>query len=190
MLRSPKPRYTYEQIMDWLYKESEGRYRLSTGTLSRYYNAVVKRELEEAERRTNFSMRLARQVAKAAKANSAEAMEQVILNVLDGAFMANEQAASSVDPSQLLHAKAALMRVQNQRHRLAIRERELEAQLEKHRFEQERLERELAKQRSEEERKRLAAEQALAGARPDDADSLRRAVSKIRQIYGQKTEAA
>jgi len=161
MLSDRKHRWRYEDIMDRVYRESDGEHRLSIGALSRYYNNVLLAELDEAERRTEFSMRLAAAVTEAAQAEDAEAMEAVILSVIDGAFLANETDPSAMSPVALLQAKAALLRVQNQREKLRLRERELGAQLEKVELEKEKAERELDREKAEREAKDSAARAAI-----------------------------
>ena len=184
MLSDRAHRWRYADIMDRVYHDSGGEHRLSTGALSRYYNNVLQAELDEVERRTEFSMKLAATVTEVAKAGDPEDMEALILNVIDASFLANEADAAATSPVDLLRAKAALMRVQNQREQLRLRERELGAQLEKLAIEKEKAERELAMQRAADQLRREQAERALAAAEGGGENKTRELAKRVREIYG------
>jgi hypothetical protein len=187
MMGSKAPRFSYQQIIDRVEKESGGDCRLSKSALARYWNAVMAAELVESERRLTAALAFQKQVADlTASAGDPEALTAKIIGVLDAAILTNETDPKAVKPAELLQAKAALERVLNEKRKLDIRERELAADLEKAALEREKLERALQKERDEAERKRAATEKALADAAGADDPAARaaQALKAIGEIWG------
>ncbi len=184
MLASKKPRFTYEKIIARVAEETKGQVRLTTSSLGRYWHGVLENELMEAERQTQATLAITDRVLATVNKykDSPEAVRAAVMDTLDAAILANDQAIARSKPTDLMQAKAALERAENDRKKIEIRERELEAQLEKFRLEKEKAERALEKQRREEERRKVEATKALAAAEDvTDKQMYKRALGAIRK---------
>jgi hypothetical protein len=187
LLSRTSPRASYDQVIEFVRKRTDGAVVLTRSSLSRYWNNVLSAQLDEADRRTKGSLALARQVREAAQVHGQDpaTMEGIIMSVLDGAFLAAETDPTSLDPGDMVKARTAMERTRLARRKLEVQEKALNVQTEKLQLEKERLQRELDKERAAAEERRRAADRAIADAeKTAGTDPERAALAAIRKSLG------